>query len=145
MVRSLSLTLALAVLATASTAAAEGWKAWGDKRGKCAAQVPAGWGPGEFGLGMLAPGGKSAADISSSPIGLAQAKAVASSTFTVETVFEDSPSRYWISMADRVGKPQKHQYVAVPGKGYVCALSVDYDAQLSDADVRTIVMSLRPK
>ena len=94
---------------------------------------------------MVSPNDKSDMDISSSPISLAAAKAVASSTFTVETVIEDSASRYWITMADRLGKPTKHQYVAVPGNGYICALSVDYDTSVSDADVKTIMLSLRPK
>jgi hypothetical protein len=145
MVRSASLILVASLFAVTASNAADGWKATGDKRGKCQAQVPASWKPGEFGLGMVSPNDKSDVAISSSPIGLAEAKAVAASTFTVDTVIEDSAARYWITMADRVGKPLKHQYIAVPAKGYVCVLSVDYDASVSEADVKIIMTSLRPK
>ena len=146
MVRSASLILAVGLVAvSASSASADGWKAFTDKKGKCTAQVPASWGPGEFGLGMVSPGGKSDAAISVTALDLAGTKATADSTFTVESVVENSSKRYWIVFADRVGKPIRHQYVAVPGHGFTCAFNVDYDRAVSEDDVKTMMQSLRPK
>jgi hypothetical protein len=135
--------LAVALLAPVAAHAA-GWKTITDKPGKCQAQIPADWTPGEFGLGMQAPSGDSTLAIFGSHDSVALDKQVAQSTFTIETTVEDSAARYEITLADRVGKPDKHIYVAVPSAAGSCTLTVDYDSGLSDADAQTIAASLKP-
>ena len=140
-----SLTLALVLLLAPGLAHAAGWKTATDKAGKCQVQVPADWTPGEFGLGMQAPSGDSTIAIFGSPDSVSFDKQVAQSTFTIDSTVEDSAARYYVTLADRVGKPDKHLYVAVPRAGGSCTLTVDYDSGLSDADAQTIAMSLKPR
>jgi hypothetical protein len=136
--------LAAALLVPAAAHAAD-WKTVTDKAGKCQAQAPADWTPGEFGLGMRAPSGDSTLAIFGANDSVAFDKQVAQSTFTVETTLEDTPARYEITLADRAGKPDKHIYVAVPRPGGSCALTVDWDSGLSDADAQAIAASLKPR
>ena len=135
----------LAALLAPAAAHAQGWKTATDKAGKCQAEVPADWTPGEFGLGMQAPSGDSTIAIFGSNDSVPFDKQVAQSTFTIVTTVEDSPARYEIALADRVGKPDKHLYVAVPRGAGSCTLTVDYDAALSDADAQQIATSLKPR
>jgi hypothetical protein len=137
------LILALVLLLAPALAHAAGWKTVTDKAGKCQAQVPADWTPGEYGLGMKAPHGDSSIAIFGSANSVSFDKQVARSTFTVVSTVEDSAARYYVTIADRVGKPDKHLYVAAARGGGSCTLTVDYHSGLSDADARTIAMSLK--
>src|ERR1700678_2861177 len=111
------LALTLLALMTPALAHAAGWKTVTDKAGKCQAQVPADWTPGEFGLGMQSPGGASTIAIFGSGNSVPFDKQVAQSTFTIVSTLQDSAARYYVTLADRVGKPDKHLYVAVPRPG----------------------------
>jgi hypothetical protein len=142
--RSTIVALPLTLIALASALAAPvGWKTASDHAKKCQAQVPGSWVPGEYGLGMTDPAGKSTVLISSSALNsLAAAKQVVTSTFTVQKTFEDTPGRYWMAYTDNTGRGT-HWYAAVPTGSYICAMQVDFDAKLSDADAKAIVTSLR--
>lgn len=141
-IRSTIIALSLSALATAH-AAPTGWKTASDHAKKCQAQVPGSWVPGEYNLGMKDPAGKSTVLISSSGLsGVAAAKQIASSTFTVQKALEDTPSRYWMAYSTNMGGGT-HWYVAVPTGSYICTMQVDFDAKLSDVDANMIVMSLK--
>jgi hypothetical protein len=136
--------LPLVIVALASAQAApSGWKTASDHGQQCQAQVPGSWVPGEYNLGMKDPAGTSTVLVSASRLNsLAMAKQVASSTFTVQKTFEDTPSRYWMAYSNNMGGGT-HWYVAVTTGSYICAMQIDFDAKLSDADAKTIATSLR--
>ena len=138
----LTSSLVLILLATAQAAPA-GWKTASDHAQECQAQVPGSWVPGEYNLGMKDPAGKSTVSISSSRLNsLAAAKQVVTSTFTVQKTFEDTPGRYWMAYANNMGGGT-HWYVAVTTGSYICAMQIDFDVNLSDADAKTIATSLK--
>jgi hypothetical protein len=139
---SIAMPFALIVLSS-TTAAPAGWKTATDKPGKCQVQVPSSWMPGEFGLGMQSPDNKSTLDISASAAKLTEAKQIAATTFSVQKTIEDTPNRYWMAYGDNSGRPGTRWYVAVPAGGGVCAIQLEFDTKLSDADAKAIVDSLK--
>ncbi|MGD0143875.1 MAG: hypothetical protein ABSC92_12005 [Rhizomicrobium sp.] len=125
-------------------AAPAGWTMASDHAQKCQAQVPGSWVPGEYHLGMKDPAGTSTVLISSSGLNnLGMAKQVVTSTYTVKKTFEDTPSRYWMAYTSGMGGAGTHWYVAVTTGSYICAMQLDLDAKISDADARTIALSLK--
>jgi hypothetical protein len=134
--------------ATASASAIPaGWQTFTDKRGTCQASVPTGWKPGEYNIGMTSPEGKGNVIISTSEGGdIAMAKQIASSTFTIVKVIEDTKSRYWAQFSGRgPTAPANNFYVALQQPGLVCAMQLSWDSGLSDGDAKAIVASLRKR
>lgn len=127
------------VAGSPAMAAPPGWQPASDHAGKCHTAVPPNWVPGEYHLGMQAPGGHGILAMSSSDGDLGLAKQVAGSTMDVVTTLDDTPKRYWMEFADRMGRPFRHWYVAVPAAGVTCALTLDFDATLPEADAKAIV------
>jgi hypothetical protein len=143
-IRSSIIALPLTIIALANAQAAPaGWKAVSDHGQKCQAQVPGSWVPGEYNLGMKDPAGTSTVLVSASRLNsLAMAKQVVTSTYTVQKTFEDTPSRYWMAYSNNMGGGT-HWYVAVATGSYICAMQIDFDSKLSDADAKTIATSLK--
>ena len=139
--------LAFFALATAVPAAPAGWQSFTDRRGTCQASVPEDWKPGEYNIGMTAAHGKANVIISTSGGGdVATAKQVASSTFNVVKVIEDTKSRYWARYkGNGPTAPANDFYVALQQPGLVCAMQLSWDSGLSDADAKAIVQSLRKR
>jgi len=140
--------LAVFALATASASATPaGWQTFTDKRGTCQASVPTDWKPGEYNIGMQAEHGKGNVIISTSQGGdVAMAKQIASSTFTIVKVIEDTKSRFWAQFSGRgPTAPANNYYVALQQPGLVCAMQLSWDSGLSDDDAKAIVASLRKR
>jgi hypothetical protein len=122
---------------------AAGWKTFTDHAKKCQAQVPASWVPGEYNIGMRDPAGDGSVIVSNSSGDLASTKQIAASTYTVSKTIQDSPARYWMEYADRMGKHDTHWYEALPVGGYLCIMDLTFDSHLSDADAKTVAGSLK--
>lgn len=139
--------LAFVAFATTATAKPTGWQTFTDKRGTCQASVPSDWTPGEYNIGMQAAHGKGNVIISTSEGGdVAMAKQIASSTFTIVKVIEDTKSRYWARFSGRgPTAPSNNYYVALQQPGLVCAMQLSWDSGLSDNDAKAIVASLRKR
>ena len=136
----------VAVAATASATPA-GWQTFTDRRATCQASVPSDWKPGEYNIGMEAAHGKGNVIISTSQGGdVAMAKQIASSTFNVTKVIEDTKSRYWVQYRGNGRTALANDYyVALQQPGLVCAMQLSWDSGLSDDDAKAIVASLRKR
>jgi hypothetical protein len=139
--------LAFVALATDATAAPAGWQSFTDRVGTCQASVPGDWKPGEYNIGMAAQHGKGNVIISTSEGGdVAMAKQIASSTFDIVKVIEDTKSRYWAEYkGNGPTAPANDYYVALQQPGLVCAMQLSWDSGLSDANAKAIVASLRKR
>jgi opacity protein-like surface antigen len=112
-------------------------------RKECEAKVPADWKDGGPGMGWAAPGGRGSITVSASPLSLADGKKMTTSIFPATKVFEDTAKRYWIEFKPSQGGATHNYYVLLPQGGTLCALDLEWNTALSDADARAIVDSLK--
>ena len=82
--------------------------------GKCAATVPANWGPAVTGVGMQVPKGRSYARAKLRDGTMADYKGLMTSMFKITKTFEDSAARYWIETGSQADDTMRHWSVAVP-------------------------------
>jgi hypothetical protein len=141
------MSIAFVALATAAAAAPAGWQTFTDRHGTCEASVPGNWKPGEYNIGMMSEHGKGNVIISTSEGGdVAMAKQIASGTFDIVKVIEDTKSRYWAAYKGNGPTASANDfYVALQQPGLVCAMQLSWDSGLSDADAKAIVASLRKR
>lgn len=139
--------IVLAGITSGTSAAPAGWQSFTDHRGTCQASVPSDWKPGEYNIGMTSAHGKGNVIISASEGGdVAMAKQIASSTFTIVKVIEDTKSRYWATYSGRgPTAPANNYYVALQQPGLVCAMQLSWNSDLSPADAKAIVASLKKR
>ena len=123
------------------SAAPAGWIVAKSKKGQCQALVPGNWKPGIAGIGMEAPGSKASALISNKDGSIAETKAALPSVFTITKTYEDSAGRYWIEYKGALGA-KRHWYAVTPAASGICTAVIDFDSSLSEADAKTIAMSL---
>jgi len=131
----------LALAPTALSAAPAGWITAKSRKGQCQAMVPGSWKPGFAGIGMDAPGSKASALVSNKPGSIADTKATLPKLFKVTKAYEDSANRYWVEYTGEISG-KRHWYVVTPAASGICTAVIDFDSSLSEADAKTIAISL---
>ena len=134
----------LALTVTAAIAAPAGWKVATDRRAKCEIAVPPNWVPGALNVGMKSPQGEESAIVSSSPLpSLADAKKMTNTMYKPTQTFEDTATRYWIAYTPARPRAGTFWYEAIAANGMVCAVQIEADTNLTEADAKQIAASLK--
>lgn len=130
-------------LSAAAQAAPAGWRATLSRDGKCAVMVPGDWGPTVTGDGMKAPHGLGQARPLFHSGAMADEKVRVANMYAIKTTFEDSAGRYWVELGGLASGALRQWHVAMPNEDGVCSAEIAFDKSVSEADAKTIALSLR--
>ena len=143
--RTLVAALAIVLPLSAAPAAPAGWKPMTSDGRKCSAMVPGNWGPAVTGAGMQVPGGRSHAMLNLDSGSMDDFKAMMATMYRVTKAVENSPGRYWVELAGAKGNNMREWRLAVPASGGICTAFIAFDRTLSEADAKTIAMSVKKR
>jgi len=126
--------------ATAATAAPPAGKLMKSDDGNCQMRVPGDWSSSYTG-GMGLPGSRSHVFLYQQEESLPARREIIARTGQVEKTFEDSASRYWVEI--RSHSDMRAWNVVVPASGGDCYAEITFDSKLSEADAKTIALSVQ--
>lgn len=110
---------------------------------KCAAQVPGNWGPAVTGVGMQVPAGRSHVLLDLEQGSMADYKGLMQMMHGSMKVIQDTAARYWAEAPAPKSNAMREWIVGVPGNGGICSALIAFDNTLSEADAKTIALSVK--